>query len=102
MMRTDPQSPLRVLAFTPQPRESAAGRYRVFQWREPLRAHGITLDVAPFLDEPAFVRLYRPGGVAAKAWDLARLTGRLAARLRDAAGYDLALVHRELWPLARS
>jgi len=91
---------LRVLAFTPQPEASAAGRYRVFQWREPLRAHGIALDVAPFLDDRAFARLYQSGQVAAKAWDLARLSGALAARLRSAARYDLVLVHRELWPLA--
>ena len=91
---------LRVIAFTPQPDSSAAGRYRVFQWREPLRAHGIELDAAPFFDERAFARLYAPGGVARKAWDVARLTNAFVARLRSAAQYDLALVHRELWPLA--
>jgi glycosyltransferase involved in cell wall biosynthesis len=72
----------------------------VFQYREPLRAHGITIDVAPFFDEPAFARLYRPGGVLRKAWDLWRLTDALRHRLRSAARYDLAFVHRDLWPLA--
>ena len=90
---------LRVLAFTPAPESGAAGRYRVFQYREPLRALGIELEPAPFLDEDAFRRLYRPG-VTRKAWDLARRTRSLLARLRSAGRYDLALVHRELWPLA--
>ena len=91
---------LRVMAFTPQPDAGAAGRYRVFQWREPLRALGIELDATPFFDERAFARLYAPGGVVRKAWDLARLTPALVARVRSAGRYDLALVHRELWPLA--
>ena len=91
---------LRVLAFTPAPESGAAGRYRVFQYREPLRAMGIELEVAPFLDEDAFRRLYRPGAVASKAWDLARRTRGLLSRLRSARRYDLVLVHRELWPLA--
>src|SRR5439155_23910481 len=91
---------LRVLAFTPLPESGAASRYRVFQWREPLRALGIELEPAPFFDDRAFARLYTPGGVPGKLWDLARLTRAHLARLRSAARYDLALVHRELWPLA--
>ena len=91
---------LRVLAFTPAPESGAAGRYRVFQYQEPLRAMGIELEPAPFLDERAWRRLYRPGGVTIKTWDLARRTRLLLANLRAAGRYDLALVHRELWPLA--
>ena len=73
---------LRVLAFTPLPEPGAASRYRVYQWREPLRTLGIELEPAPFFDEPAFQRLYTPGGVVLKAWDLARLTRAHLARLR--------------------
>lgn len=91
---------LRVLAFTPLPEVGAAGRYRVFQFREPLLDLGIELEPAPFFDEQAFSRLYTPGGVAKKSWDLTRLTSTHLARLRSAARYDLAFVHRELWPLA--
>lgn len=91
---------LRVLAFTPLPEAGAAGRYRVFQFIEPLRAHGIDLHVQPFFDDAAFARLYTPGGVATKAWDLARLTAGHVARLQRARRFDVALVHRELWPLA--
>ena len=91
---------LRVLAFTPQPVAAAAGRYRVFQFVEPLRAMGIDVRVESFYDEPGWARLYSPGGVPAKAWDLARLTRSHVVRLRSAARHDIALVHRELWPLA--
>jgi len=91
---------LRVVAFTPAPESGAAGRYRVYQYREPLRAMGIELEPAPFLDEDAFRRLYKPGGVTGKAWDLARRTRVLLSRLGSARRYDLALVHRELFPLA--
>lgn len=91
---------LKVLAFTPLPVEGAASRYRVFQYREPLLALGIELTPAPFFDRPSFARLYERGGLARKVWDLARLTFPLRARLRSAARYDLAFVHRELWPLA--
>jgi glycosyltransferase involved in cell wall biosynthesis len=91
---------LRVLAFTPLPIAGAAGRYRVFQFREPLRALGIEIEPAPFFDDDAFARLYQPGRILGKAWDLARLSRGLATRLRTASRYDLAFVHRELWPLA--
>lgn len=91
---------LRVLALTPLPEAGAAGRYRVFQYVEPLRALGIELTPATFFDARAFARLYEPGRIWAKAWDLARLTRALPERLRSAGRYDLAFVHRELWPLA--
>jgi len=91
---------LRVLAFTPLPVAGAAGRYRVFQWREPLRRLGIELETVSFFDDEAFGRLYRPGAVLPKAWDLARLSRRLLGPLVAAGRHDLALVHRELWPLA--
>lgn len=91
---------LNVLALTPLPRSGAAGRYRVFQFVEPLRAHGIEMHVEPFFDDEAFARLYMPGGVLRKAWDLARLTPALRTRLRSAGHHDVVLVHRELWPLA--
>jgi len=90
---------LRVLAFTPLPIAGAAGRYRVFQLREPLRALGIEIEPAPFFDDRAFARLYQRGRFVEKAWDLARLSRNLAERLRTASRYDLAFVHRELWPL---
>ncbi len=91
---------LRVLAFTPQPLSGPAGRYRVHQWREPLRAHGVELEAVPFFDEPAYARLHTPGGTLTKTFDLARLTWRRWRDLLGAGRAPLAFVHRELWPLA--
>ena len=91
---------LKVLALTPLPPAGAAGRYRVFQYVEPLRAHGIEMRAEPFFDDVAFARLYQPGRIVQKGWDLARLTPTLRNRLRSAGHYDVVLVHRELWPLA--
>jgi len=91
---------LKVLAFTPLPVNGAAGRYRVFQYREPLRQHGVELETVSFFDNEAFARLYQPGCFVQKLWDLARRTPRLVEHLRSASRHDLALVHRELWPLA--
>ena len=91
---------LRVLAFTPQPRSGPAGRYRVHQWCEPLRAHGIALEAVPFFDEAAYARLHAPGATLAKTFDLARLTWRRWRDLIGAGRAPLAFVHRELWPLA--
>lgn len=91
---------LRVMAFVTHPECGASSRYRVYQWRETLRAHGIQLDVAPFFDERSMARLYVPGRLMGKSWDLLRGTAHWIPRLRAAGRYDLALVHRELWPLA--
>lgn len=91
---------LRVLALTPQPVDGAAGRYRVHQWCEPLRALGVELEVAPFFDDAAWARLHARGRTLAKAADLARLTARRVRDLARAGRHDVAFVHRELWPLA--
>jgi len=90
---------LEVIAFVPHPPASPSGRYRVYQMADQLAPHGVKLDVRPFLDERAFARLYRPGGVAVKAFDLARGAIPRWADLGASSRYQLALVHRELWPI---
>jgi glycosyltransferase involved in cell wall biosynthesis len=90
---------LRVIALIPHPIASASGRYRVYQMAPALERHGVTLDIRPFLDEPALARLYRPGHRAAKALDLARGATRRWRDFGSARDYALALVHREAWPL---
>ena len=91
---------LRVLAHTPLPKAGAAGRYRVFQYVQPLHSHGIELRVEPFFDDAAFAQLYPPGGMASMAWDLARFIPGLRRRLMSPEQCDVVLVHRELWSLA--
>ena len=90
---------LEVLALVPHPVASPSGRYRVHQMAGPLARLGIRLDIRPFLDARAFQRLYFPGRVAAKAWDVARGGVRRWRDLGGAGRYRLALVHREAWPL---
>jgi glycosyltransferase involved in cell wall biosynthesis len=91
---------LRVVAYTPQPGSGASSRYRVYQMVEALRAEGVELSSRPFFDEASFARLHRAGQLGGKALDLARRTARRWSDLSDAGNHDVALVHRELWPLA--
>lgn len=93
------RSPLQVIAFVPHAPASASGRYRVYQMAGPLAELGVHLDVRPFLDPPAFGRLYQAGRVPAKVVDLVRGAARRWADLGAASRYHLALVHREVWPL---
>jgi glycosyltransferase involved in cell wall biosynthesis len=90
---------LRVIAFVPHPAGGASSRYRVIEMIEPLAAHGVQVDVRPFLDASAYAVLYHPGRVARKAADIARGGWRRWRDLEQASRYDLALVHREMWPI---
>lgn len=89
-----------MLALVPYPLEGASARYRAYQLVEPLAAHGVRMDVRPFLDPAGFAALYRRGSLPAKAWHLARGCARRWAELGAAGRYDLAFVHRDVWPLA--
>lgn len=91
---------LRVLAWVPHPPAGASGRYRALQLRPLLAAHGVDLDIRPFFDERAFERLYRPGGVVAKAWDVTRGLSRRFGDVGRAREYNLVFVHREICPVA--
>ena len=90
---------LTVITFVPHPPTSAAGRHRIYQMAGPLAEHGVNLTVRPFIDERAFARLYLPGRAAAKAVDILRGGHRRWCDLGEAGRYDLALVHRQIWPL---
>lgn len=90
---------LRVLAFVPHPPAGASGRYRIWKMVEPLARQGISLEVRPFLDEVGFRVLYERGALARKASAMASGAARRWRDLGAGRGWDLALVHRELWPL---
>lgn len=91
---------LLVLALVPYPVEGASARYRAYQLAEPLEAHGIRMRIRPFFDSAAFAALYRHGALATKSWHLARSCARRWADLGGAHHFDLAFVHRDLWPFA--
>jgi glycosyltransferase involved in cell wall biosynthesis len=86
-----------VLALLPFSEEGASVRFRVSQFLPALSAAGFDVDLHPLFDTTLFRMLYRPGHVAEKATALlARTLDRVKA-LRD--HYDLALIHREAYPI---
>lgn len=91
---------LSVLALVPYPIEGASARYRAYQLAGPLEAHGVRMQIRPFFDSVGFAALYRRGALPAKAWHLARSCVRRWADLGGANRFDLAFVHRDLWPFA--
>ena len=91
---------LSAVAFVPYPAAGASARYRVYQLTAELARLGVRLEVRPFFDERAFAMLYRPGGALPKAWHLLRGAAVRWGELAAARRFDVALVHRELWPLA--
>jgi glycosyltransferase involved in cell wall biosynthesis len=91
---------VRVLVLAPYPQRSAPSqRFRFEQYIEPLRERGIELDVRPLLEEASQRIVHEPGRYVGKT--LAVLKGA-ARRVHDIAAvkhYDLALIHREAFPL---
>jgi glycosyltransferase involved in cell wall biosynthesis len=92
---------MRVACVVPYPPGSAPSqRFRLEQWQKPLAGAGITLEFFPFLDRDASARLYEEGRVFSKAWSVASGTARrLRWALREAQGFDVAVIHREAVPL---
>jgi len=86
---------MKILGLCSYPVESAATRYRLAQFVEPLAKKGITLKISPFLDSEQYKILYRDKSVLQKISGLPKsLLKRLSGifRLRE---YDLILVQRE-------
>jgi glycosyltransferase involved in cell wall biosynthesis len=92
---------MRVACVVPYPPGSAPSqRFRLEQWQKPLAAAGITLEFFPFLDQGASARLYEEGRVLSKGWSMVSGTvRRLRWALREAQGFDVAVIHREAVPL---
>lgn len=87
--------PCRVAALVPYPPEVAASqRFRVEQWRGPLRADGIEMDVLPFADRRLMDLLYGSGRPLAKGLTLAAAFARRVIELATLGAYDVVVVHR--------
>jgi glycosyltransferase involved in cell wall biosynthesis len=87
---------VKVLALVPGPYDTTPGqRFRIEQWEPYLRAEGIAVEFAPFLDARAEAALRRPGGAAAKAAGVLRGLGRRLRLASTAPGWDLIFVYRE-------
>lgn len=86
---------INVLAFASYPVESAATRYRLIQFVEPLAEKGINLTVAPFLSSADFAAFYNQGGFSSKVFGmLAPLRNRLLDAF-SAKKFDVLFVQRE-------
>jgi glycosyltransferase involved in cell wall biosynthesis len=84
---------LRVMALASYPRETAASRFRIVQYIEPLARRGIELRFSPFLDASLFAALYKPSRLLARSPRLLfRALTRLGAAFRRA---DVFFVQRE-------
>ncbi|MDP9244985.1 MAG: glycosyltransferase family 1 protein, partial [Chloroflexota bacterium] len=91
---------LRVLVLAPYPLRSAPSqRFRFEQYVDLLRDDGIELDVHSLLDREAMAVLYQPGRLGRKAAAAARAAVRRIADVARARAHDLALIHREAFPL---
>lgn len=86
---------VRVLGLSSYPVESAATRFRMAQFVEPLREHGIELTIDPFLDTRQFQELYSQGGIAKKAIGLTKPLIKRLAGLAGAGKFDVLFVQRE-------
>ncbi len=86
---------MRVLALASYPVESAATRFRIQQLRPALAQRGIDVDLAPFLDGPAYRALYDRHRVPATVAGIARGLARRVSDAWSVRRYDAVLVQRE-------
>ncbi|MGB7925643.1 MAG: glycosyltransferase family 4 protein [Pyrinomonadaceae bacterium] len=86
---------MKVLALASYPVESAATRYRLEQFVEPLRERGISLTVRPFLDSRLFASLYRRSQMPRTALGLLGSALRRLGDVGEARRSDVLLVQRE-------
>ena len=86
---------MRVLGICSYPIESAATRYRLAQYVEPLAEKGITLEISSFLDSRHFELLYRNKSLFEKVSGLAKPIFRRVAEIPRATRYDVLFVQRE-------
>lgn len=88
------------MALAPYPETGPSTRFRLAQFRAPLRSRGIDLEIRSFLTADDYGERYRGKGVLWKARKTLVGMGRRARDLRDAGAYDAVIVHRELAPVA--
>ena len=86
---------MKVLGLCSHPIESAATRYRMSQFVDPLARRGIDLQVEPFMSSEQFRGLYRPGGNLRKAVGMLGPLVRRVAQTASVNKYDLLFVQRE-------
>lgn len=86
---------MRVLGLCSYPIESAATRYRLAQFVEPLAEKGINLEVSSFLDKEQFALLYQNKSLFKKIFGIAKPVSRRFFETLPARRFDLLFVQRE-------
>ncbi len=86
---------MRILGLSSYPVESAATRFRMMQFVEPLRSRGIDLTVEPFLNSHQFKSFYEKGGLLAKSFGMLRPLARRFSTVAAVGKYDAVFVQRE-------
>ena len=90
----------RLLALTVRPSLGPDTRYRIEQYVEPLRGHGIHVDVRHLFSDGYYRLQQSPGRGARKmAGAVGAFFRRMADLARHARSYDAVWVSRELFPL---
>ncbi len=86
---------INVLGLCSYPIESAATRYRLAQFVEPLREKGINLEISPFLDSDGFKSLYTDENFLKKLAKIGSPFLRRTLEITKIKNFDLLFVQRE-------
>lgn len=86
---------MKVLGLASYPVEAAATRYRLYQYVEPLRAHGIELTVSSFMNGAQMSNLYQRGRALYTAAGLLRSVTKRLSEVFRTSKFDVLLVQRE-------
>jgi glycosyltransferase involved in cell wall biosynthesis len=86
---------MRVLGLCSYPVESAATRYRLAQFIEPLAEKGIDLEMSSFLESRQFLNLYQGRSLFEKLFGITKPVLRRISEIPKIRGYDLLYVQRE-------
>ncbi|MBK7803602.1 MAG: glycosyltransferase family 4 protein [Chloracidobacterium sp.] len=86
---------MQVIAICSYPTESAATRFRLVQFVEPLGERGIKLTIAPFFDSKQFGAMYSAGGSTGRAISVVRSVVKRVGLLFSMRKFDVMVVQRE-------
>ena len=90
---------IRVLALSPIPEEGAGCRFRIAQFIPYLESAGIAVTLRSLFTPEFFRLVYKQGHYLRKTLSFAALSLKRLDSLRDASGFDLILIYREIFPI---
>lgn len=93
-----PEANLKVLAVCPFPSDFPSTRFRLLQYVEPLRKHGIDLEVRPFFNDDEHRRFFEDTGLFSRLSTIFSPVVRRFADVIRASKADVIIVQREAMP----